>query len=99
METKKVLLYTGGAIVLGAVGFFVWSFFQKVEIPVGQTTVVLGNEPKDDNPKATPIVSQNTTPRNNPFTAMLDTKFEPITTPDIYADIRNFPLNSTTSNP
>lgn len=96
METKKVLLYTGGAIVLGAVGFFVWSFFQKVEIPVGQTTVVLGSEPKDDKPKSTPVVSQNTPPRNNPFTAMLDTKFEPIRTPDIYSDIRFFPLDSKT---
>jgi|694.fasta_scaffold66022_9 hypothetical protein len=99
MENKKVLLYTGGALLLGAVGYFVWSFFQKVEIPVGQTTVVLGSEPKDDKPKSTPVVSQNTPPRNNPFTAMLDTKFDPIKTPDIYADIRNFPLNSTTSNP
>ena len=51
MENKKVLLYTGGALLLGAVGYFVWSFFQKVEIPVGQTTVVLGSEPKDDKPK------------------------------------------------
>jgi hypothetical protein len=99
MENKKILLYTGGALLLGAVGYFVWSFFQKVEIPVGETTVVLGSDKEEDKPKATPVVSQNTPPRNNPFTAMLDTKFDPISTPDIYADIRNFPLNSTTSNP
>ena len=47
METKKVLLYTGGAILLGAVGFFVWSFFQKVEIPLGNTTITLGSDSKD----------------------------------------------------
>jgi hypothetical protein len=104
MENKKVLLYTGGALLLGAVGYFVWSFFQKVEIPVGETTVVLGSDKeddksKDDKPKSTPVVSQNTPPRNNPFTAMLDTKFDPITTPDIYSNIKNFPLNSTSSNP
>ena len=98
MENKKVLLYTGGALLLGAVGYFVWSFFQKVEIPVGQTTVVLGSEPKDDKPKSTSVVSQNTPPRNNPFTAMLDTKFEPIKTTDIYADIKNLQINSVLSN-
>jgi hypothetical protein len=99
MNTKKILLYTGGALALGAVTYFVWSFFQKVEIPVGETTVILGSDKEEDKPKETTVVSQNTTPRNNPFTAMLDTKFEPISTPDIYGDIKNFPLNSTIFNP
>jgi hypothetical protein len=29
--TKKILIYGGGALFLGAVSFFVWSFFQKTE--------------------------------------------------------------------
>lgn len=37
MNTKKILLYGGGALFLGAVGFFVWSFFQKENIPVANT--------------------------------------------------------------
>jgi len=45
METKKILLYSGGAIVLGAVTFFVWSFFQKPKI-IGNTTINLGDKDK-----------------------------------------------------
>lgn len=87
MNTKKILLYTGGALVIGAVTYFVWSFFQKVEIPVGETTVTLGKDEEN------PVVSQNTSSHTNYFTDMLNTTFEPIKTPDIFADIRNFPLN------
>jgi hypothetical protein len=88
MNTKKILLFTGGAIALGAVGFFVWSFFQKVEIPVGETTVTLGNDTKDPD-----AVASNATPFNNPFTALLNTTFEPIQIPNNFSDIKNFPLN------
>jgi hypothetical protein len=94
MNTKKILLYTGGAVVLGAVAFFVWSFFQKVDIPVGNTTVTLGSDKEDTKDEQEPLVSQSETPFNNPFTQYLDTKFEPITTPDIFADINNFPLTN-----
>lgn len=87
MNTKKILLYTGGALALGAVTYFVWSFFQKVEIPVGKTTVTLGGNGED------------TKPFKNPFTQYLDTQFEPIRTPDIFSDINNFPLNTTSTKP
>jgi hypothetical protein len=67
MNTKKILLYSGGAIVLGAVAFFVWSFFQKVEIPIGNTVIGLGTQPDEapvgSNPSGTP---NNATP---PFVA------------------------------
>jgi hypothetical protein len=89
MKTKKILLYTGGALALGAVTYFVWSFFQKIEIPIGNTTVTLGDNTEEDS-----VVSQSTTPFNNPFTPLLNTTFEPIKTPNIFADVRSFPLNS-----
>jgi hypothetical protein len=43
MDTKKILIYGGGALVFGAVTFFVWSFFQKPIIPIGNTTIGLGS--------------------------------------------------------
>jgi hypothetical protein len=95
MNTKKILIYTGGAIALGAVAFFVWSFFQKVEIPVGNTTVTLGSDKEDDKEEEETVVSETETSFNNPFTQYLDTKFEDIKMPDTYglfSDIKNFPL-------
>ncbi len=69
-ENKKIAMYVGGAIVIGAVGFFVYSFFQK-PIVVGNTSVILGNEEENANtPVATPIVTPPST-TTNPFTAML----------------------------
>jgi hypothetical protein len=59
-ENKKTAMYLGGAIVVGAVGFFVYSFFQK-PIIVGNTTLSLGNE-EDKAPTITPT---------NPFKEML----------------------------
>ena len=94
MNTKKILLYTGGALALGAVTYFVWSFFQKVDIPVGNTTLTLGSDDEEDS-----TTSGSTTPFNNPFTQYLNTEFEPIRTPDIVADINNFPLNSASTKP
>jgi hypothetical protein len=70
MNNQKILLYGGGAIVLGAVGFFVWSFFQKVDVPLTETT----SDTSDDKP-----INSGT----NYFNSMLDTTFEPIKTPDI----------------
>ena len=79
MENKKILFYAGGALVLGAVTFFVWSFFQKPIVPIGDTTVVLGEE--DETPTTT-------TSGNNPF-ADLNVAFGDIQTPNITGDIEN----------
>jgi hypothetical protein len=72
MNTKKILIYTGGALVVGAVGFFVWSFFQKVEVPVADSKLA------DDKvePKST----------TNPFTNM-GIDYDPIKSPTIKYDL------------
>lgn len=31
-STKKIMYYTGGAILVGAIGFFVYSFFKKDDV-------------------------------------------------------------------
>jgi hypothetical protein len=66
-ENKKIAMYLGGAIAIGAVGFFVYSFFQK-PIVVGNTTVVLGEEEQNAN---APIVTPPTA-TTNPFKEMLN---------------------------
>jgi hypothetical protein len=43
-NTKKMLYYGGGAVLVGAVAFFVYSFFKKDEILVGNTAVSLGED-------------------------------------------------------
>lgn len=43
-NTKKMLYYGGGAILVGAVAFFVYSFFKKDEIVVGNTSVSLDKD-------------------------------------------------------
>ena len=80
MENKKILFYAGGALVLGAVTFFVWSFFQKPIVPIGDTTVLLGEE--DETPTST-------TSGNNPFTDLANVDFGEIQTPNIAGDIEN----------
>jgi hypothetical protein len=90
-QNKKIAMYVGGAVVLGAVGFFVYSFFQK-PITVGQTTVTVG---KDDEHVATsetkPTVTQTFT---NPFTDLLGTKFEPIKKPNLLQGFTNTPFTT-----
>ena len=81
MNTKKILIYGGGALVLGAVGFFIWSFFQKVDVPLAQTNSSLAEDNKS---------SQDETPTNsgsNPFTSMLNNTFQPIKTPNLGSDL------------
>jgi hypothetical protein len=51
-NTKKALYYTGGAILVGAVGFFVYSFFKKDEFIVGNTTFSVDKDDKTT-PKTT----------------------------------------------
>ena len=70
MNNKKILLYGGGAIVLGAVGFFVWSFFQKVDVPLTENT-------------PSTVDDKSTNSGTNYFSQLMDTQFEPIKTPDI----------------
>lgn len=48
--TKKILYYGGGAILVGAVAFFVYSFFKKDEIVVGSTSVSLGEDDTETSP-------------------------------------------------
>ena len=100
METKKVLLYTGGALLLGAVGFFVWSFFQKVDIPLGNTTITLGSDSKDkstedsENETETngkdkttpPIVAQNTRGTNT-FNPNVNNPFQVIEDDSDYSQL------------
>jgi len=81
MNTKKILIYGGSALFLGAVGFFVWSFFQKVEVPLAETTKPAVDE-NTSNEEVTPTNSGS-----NPFTAMLNTIFDPIKTPNIQSDL------------
>lgn len=59
-ENKKIAMYLGGAIVVGAVGFFVYSFFQK-PITVGSTTVSVN-----------PDEETTSTVKTNPFTDLLN---------------------------
>ena len=73
MNTKKILLYSGGALVVGAVGFFVWSFFQKVEVPMAESNSKLDEE---DKPSST----------TNPFTNM-GIGYDPIKSPIIKNDL------------
>jgi hypothetical protein len=61
-QNKKVAMYIGGAVVVGAVGFFVYSFFQK-PVVVGSTTVSLTKSEEEP---------EKNTVANNPFTALLN---------------------------
>jgi hypothetical protein len=63
-ENKKIAMYLGGAIAIGAVGFFVYSFFKK-PIVIGNTSVVLGNEEDTANKNITkPTITPATEPSN-----------------------------------
>jgi hypothetical protein len=73
MNTKKILLYSGGALIVGAVGFFVWSFFQKVEVPMAESDSKLAEE---DKPTST----------TNPFSSM-GIDYDPIKSPTIKYDL------------
>lgn len=56
MENKKVLLYAGGALVLGAITFFVWSFFQKTTVPIAEK-----EDSNSENSGSNPFSSMPTT--------------------------------------
>lgn len=83
MENKKILLYGGGALVLGAVSFFVWSFFQKTEIPNIQ------KEPTDDSENSPNSFA-------NPF-SLMPTDFEPIRKLNTQSDL-DWLMNNVSKN-
>jgi hypothetical protein len=91
MNTKKILIYGGSALALGAVAYFVWSYFQKIELPIGDTTIVLGSDKEEESA----VSDKNSGKSNNPFTNLRDTVFEPIRTPNVYSDLENFPIRPT----
>jgi hypothetical protein len=53
-NTKKILYYGGGALLVGAVAFFVYSFFKKDEIVIGNTAISIGDEENDNLTQTTP---------------------------------------------
>jgi hypothetical protein len=73
MQTKKILMYGGGALAFGAVTYFVWAFFKKPTIPIDNTALTLGDDKEDGT-------------KNNPFSSM-NIDFKPIETPNIFADL------------
>ena len=61
-ETKKIVIYTTGALVVGAVAFFVYEFFKKPRtIAVGDTEIKFGEEEEK---------------KPNPFSQLANTKFK-----------------------
>lgn len=101
MDTKKILLYTGGAIALGAVTFFVWSFFQKKDIPLGNTVVSFGTDSEQapeqttgssssNNSQSTatpPFVAENSNSTTPaPFNPNVNNPFQPIDNQE-YSDL------------
>jgi hypothetical protein len=90
MNTKKILMYGGGAIVVGAVTYFVWAFFQKPVIPIGNTTIALGSNKNEEEKDVKPMATNTSSGTKFDFTPM---DFKPIEIPNIYANINNFPLS------
>jgi len=90
MNNKKILLYGSGALVLGAVTYFVWSFFKKPIIPIGNTTVALGDGSKNEEETEEENIETTTSGSSTKydFTPM---QFEPLKTTD-FNDISNFHL-------
>ncbi len=92
MDTKKILMYGGGAIVLGAVTYFVWAFFQKPVIPIGNTTIALGGiEEEEDEEETKTITKQPTKKGSGKVYDFSPIEFDPIFTPNVY-DVNSFAL-------
>jgi hypothetical protein len=71
-QNKKIAMYVGGAVVVGAIGFFVYSFFQK-PVTISKTTVALTN---DEEEPTRPNFNAN-----NPFTTLLIKGVPPLKLP------------------
>jgi flagellar basal body-associated protein FliL len=85
-ENKKIALYVGGAVVVGAIGFFVYSFFQKPIVLGDNTSFDLGNN-EYDNKSDEQIVEKNYSKTNTFFSNLQDTVFEPIKTPNVFKSL------------
>jgi len=88
MNTKKILLYGGSALLVGAVGFFVWSFFLKVDVPMTEAPMIDDESTNDKNS------SSNSS--SNPFSSM-PTDFEPIKRFNIQSDL-DWLMNNVSKN-
>lgn len=90
MDNRKLLFYGGGALILGAVTFFVWSFFQKPVINLGETSVALGDNEKNDTPEKSETTIEEETSTNNPFTEFVNVQF-----PEFQAQVPDIESNIT----
>lgn len=53
-QNKKILIYAGSAIAVGAVAFFVYEFFKKPkEIDLGATKIKIGEDEVVETPSST----------------------------------------------
>lgn len=65
-ETKKYLTYGGVAILVGSLGYFIYSTLSKKPLVLDNTQVIVGEEESATNP-----VLDNVTPENtNPFSSL-----------------------------
>lgn len=62
-ENKKIAMYVGGAVLVGAIGYFVYSFFQKetintpyAEIPTKDYSTVFSEIKTEFKPIAKPTL-------------------------------------------
>lgn len=75
-ENKKIVYFSLGAVVIGAVYFFVKSYFKdSKEIVVGNTKVSLG-KPKEEPAVVAPTKS-SFNPKGENFGVFEDIKYEP----------------------
>jgi hypothetical protein len=83
-QNKKIAMYFGGAILVGAVGYFVYSFFQTktINVPLGDTSVTIGEEKTTTPSLATPsLATPSLVASNKPtnvFTDLLKQDILPI---------------------
>lgn len=70
-DTKKYLIYGGVALLVGSLGYFIYSTIKKPSLLVDNTQVLIGedenlNKPVEDN------FASTDKPKTNPFTALTD---------------------------
>ncbi len=65
-ETKKYLTYGGVAILVGSLGYFIYSTIKKPSLVVDNTQVIVGEEEIATNP----VVDNVTPEKPNPFSSL-----------------------------